>query len=396
MKFFNVPADFKLETIDRYDALNNQYPDSKVSETYGQITINNPFGSGRPSDLIPKVDMDLLSRYAGYSQKKGIQFNYTLNATCLGNKEFTEEGMTEILSFLRRIYEMGIQSITVAIPSLIELIKMTKYPFDIKASVLCEIINANKAMTHKKLGANRAVLYEPINRDFDTLKSIRQAFGPGTEVIVNVICHKNCIYRPFHQNQCSHDNDEMKTSITYYSHRCIMRRVEEASSLLKLAWIRPEDLKYYTGIGIQYFKLQGRHTVYKGDPVKAVECYMKEDYSGNLMELLDLFAPTNSFAVYLDNKKLDGFIRPFYKNQNFCKNDCERCGYCQRFIRERIDYEETMKIFGMAGEFYEQYDQFINTARKILETSPESGAPVRPNVLNDVEDKLEFDFETTQ
>jgi hypothetical protein len=32
-----MPADFKTETIDEYNKLNQEYTDSKIFETYGQL-----------------------------------------------------------------------------------------------------------------------------------------------------------------------------------------------------------------------------------------------------------------------------------------------------------------------------------------------------------------------
>ncbi len=81
-----------------------------------------------------------------------------------------------------------------------------------------------------------------------------------------------------------------------------MKRCESPANLLRMAWIRPEDLKYYTAIGIHYFKIQGRQAALKGDIVKTVQCYMEQSFEGNLMELLDAFSPTNSFQVFIDNK----------------------------------------------------------------------------------------------
>jgi hypothetical protein len=57
MRYHNIPADFKNETIDKYAQLNKIYKHAQVRETYGQITIDNPIGSGRAYDLIPQVDM---------------------------------------------------------------------------------------------------------------------------------------------------------------------------------------------------------------------------------------------------------------------------------------------------------------------------------------------------
>ncbi|MGE5632750.1 MAG: U32 family peptidase [Caulobacteraceae bacterium] len=396
MKYFNVPADFKKETIDKYYELNNTYKDSKVYETYGQITIGNLIGSGRAYDLIPKVDMAQLKSYIEYSQDRGISFNYTLNATCLGNREFTREGIGDITAFLEELYHCGVRSLTISLPSLIELVRRMGYNFEIKASTVCQIINPNKAMAYKKLGADKIVLDESINRDFDTLRRIRQAFGSNVEVIVNVICHKNCIYEMFHHNQTSHDigNESKAPSVTYYSHRCMMKRCENVSNILKLGWIRPDDIKYYTDIGIQYFKLQGRQAVLNGDPLRATECYFQEYYDGNLMHLLDMFSPTNSFIVYVDNRKLDGFIKPFFEKPGFCKNDCLSCGYCDKYIKNCIDLEKTSEIFNLANEFYEKYDSYINMINDLKREKSRYGILQQPvNRLLDDDLNLDFSFE---
>lgn len=357
MKFFSVPADFKISTLDQYEQLNSFYEDSKVIETYGQVTVGNVWGSGRAGDLIPKVDLNQLKDYVQYSKSKRIDFNYTLNATCLSNQEFSLEGIKKLMSFLQQLYEAGVEQLTLALPSLIEIVKMSKYNFKIKASTLCQITNANKAKSFVKMGIDRIVVDESINRDFETLKRIKNVINQPIELIVNVICHKNCIYRSFHQNQVSHNLNFNEASVTYYSHRCMMKRVEQVSNIMRLNWIRPEDLHYYSDIGINHFKIQGRQAAINGDIFRTVKSYAEESYDGNLMELLDAFAPTNSFAVYVDNKKLDGFIQPFVKHADFCRSDCAVCGYCESFINKSADYEKIKEINEMAGKFYKNVDQ---------------------------------------
>ncbi|MCU0287366.1 MAG: U32 family peptidase [Acidobacteria bacterium] len=378
MRYHNIPADFKKETIDKYAELNSRYEYAKVKETYGQITIANPIGSGRAYDLIPQVDMSDLETYIAYSREKNIGFNYTLNTTCLGNKEFTEEGMKEILKFLDDLYAAGVRSLTVTLPSLIELIRRKKYDFEIKASTVCQIINANKAMSYKRMGADVIVLDESINRDFDTLKRIRNAFGERIEIISNVICHKNCIYEMFHHNQTSHDRGHLKKpSVSYYSHRCMMKRCETIANIMRMVWIRPEDIKYYVDAGINIFKLQGRQAVLRGDPVRTTEYYLKESFDGNLIELLDVFSPTNSFVVYVDNKKLDDFIKPFVEKPGFCKNDCTSCGYCDAYVKKHLDTAKIKETFDMATDFYAKYDHYINLIEKTgnRPTNGENGVP---------------------
>ena len=92
------------------EELNEKYTESKVIETYGQVTIDNYIGSGRAYDLLPQVDLEALEKYIAYSRERGIGFNYTLNSTCMGNMEFTREGILKIIRFLDELHRVGVFS----------------------------------------------------------------------------------------------------------------------------------------------------------------------------------------------------------------------------------------------------------------------------------------------
>ncbi|MEF2965788.1 U32 family peptidase [Paenibacillus sp. M1] len=362
MKYYTVAADFKKETIDGYAKLNANYKDSKVLETYGQATIGGILEGGRVLDDIPAISFKELQDYIEYSNSKGIGFNYSLNGSCMGNKEFTEDGVKEIKGFLYKLYDIGVRGLTVALPSLIEIIKSTGLDFEIKASIITKIDNVNKALFYKSMGCERIVTDESLNRSFKDLKNIRQAYGEKVEIIINSLCHKDCAYRMFHYNQTAHDSvDKMTHSInTFYNHRCMLKRAENVGEVFKLCWVRPEDIKLYEEIGITYYKVQGRHTVSGGDPIRALECYFKQSFDGNLIDLLELFNSPYNFKFNLDNKKLDGFIKPFKEVDNFCKRNCYSCGYCERFAQKNLDYDEAVQINKLATEFYENCDEFKN------------------------------------
>lgn len=360
MKYFNVPADFKKETIDQYVRLNNTYKDSKVIETYGNVTLGTNFGSGRVLSQLPKIDLLDLREYVEYSKQNHIVFSFTLNAPYMQNREFTKEGVLKMKEFLKDLHEAGVESIIIALPSLIDLVKFSGYDFKIKASTICHITNAHKARAYKRIGVDKIVVDESVHRDFAALKRIRNAFGDRIEIIVNTMCHRNCLYRHFHYNETGGDSSghANEIGVNYFEHKCLLQRYADASEILKLAWIRPEDLKYYTAVGINYFKLQGRQHTGKTGHIKTLEYYFKEDYDGNLMDLLDMFNPRYSFRVYLDNKKLDGFLKPYYEIENFCKNDCDNCNYCRSFAGKCISIRESEEIIQAAKEFYNEYDQF--------------------------------------
>ena len=360
MKYFCVPADFKKETIEKYYKLNEGYSESKVIETYGNITIENFLCSGRVTSQLPKVDLLDLYDYIQFSNKNGIEFNYTMNGPHMLNAEYTKDGASKIIKFLHNLHDAGCRSLTIALPSLIELVRSTKLDFKIKASTLCQITNVNKALAYKQMTVDRIVTDESINKDFDTLKNIRNAFGEKVEIIANPICYKDCVYRMFHYNQVANDSIEKtnETSRDYFEHRCVLQRFSRISNLLRMAYVRPEDLNLYSSIGINYFKLQGRHVVLKGDPIRTLKAYFDESYDGDVMDLINMFYDINKFKVILNNKKLEGFIKPFFEKKIICKHDCDRCNYCETFAKKVIDFDSAIEIKNLAEQFYPDFDQF--------------------------------------
>lgn len=387
MKYFSIPSDFKIGTIDAYHQLNNRYTNAKVIETYGSITVGNYFGSGRLVRQMNKADLFDLHDYIKYSKERGIDFNYTINAPFLHNKEFTETGIRDIKIFLGKLYDAGVRSLTITLPSLMELARSTPYEFKIKASTICQITNPARALFYKKLGVDKIVTDESINRNFKTLENTRKVFGDQIEVIANQICDLNCIYRIFHYNMISGEPEGTvnEISVNFYEHRCVLQQYKNRYNLLKLSWVRPEDLHYYTRIGINYFKLQGRHTFAKGgDPVRTVECYFKESFDGNLIDLLSMFATMNNFKIYVDNKKLEGYLKPFAEIENFCKNTCEDCKYCESFARKAIDLKKADEMIDLARDFYQRFDQY---KKMIHSVNPESTIEIEENQMD-----VSFDF----
>lgn len=369
MKYYSLPADFKTETLDCYLSLNEKYQDSKVQETYGNITLGNIYGSGRSADTLPELDKEKLRQYVRYSLDHGIKFDYTLNAPSLKNLELTKSGLEKIKEFLKSICDIGIDSMTVSMPSLMEIVKMLAPEIHIKASAISSINTPNKALAYKEFGADRIVVEEAVNRDFGTLKNIVKAFGENVEVITNVVCYRNCIYRQFHYNSYIFDSIEYGSNYKYYITRCSQRMLNNPSVFLKNSWIRPEDINEYEKIGINHFKIQGRDVIKSANPAKAVEHYFMENFDGNLWELIMLFDKNFIPSVYIDNKKLDGFIRPFVDHEGFCKNMCDSCGYCDSFVDKAMDVSKIDRFRNYVNSG--KYDKFSNDLLHLQEHTKE-------------------------
>ncbi len=352
MKYFCPPADFKYETIDRYAELNSQYGHSKITETYGQLAPDSLFGSCRSPKNLPAVDMEQLEKYVKYSRDKGIEFNYVINASCMGNDELVKEGFHKVCDFLEKLQEIGVQWITLCLPSLMEIAKYKAPGLKIKASTVCLINSPTKAEFYDELGIKRLVLDEDIYKRFDILKNIRKAYSGDLEIIVNSFCRTDCPYKTFHYNSFSHSH-LYKDKYPYYGTRCNNIHIG-GENLIRLNWIRPEDLHHYSEIGIDYFKFQGRSNVLDGNPAKAVTHYIEENYEGDLISLLELFSESRPFAITMaemDNRKLDGFLDRFVQDPGFCSKLCRECGYCAAYANAAISRTDAA-IMDMAKLMY--------------------------------------------
>lgn len=372
MDEFCVAADFKTDTIDAYQQLNNKYAHrAKVIETYGQMTINNIVTGGRVHHDIPHIDISQLKYYIEYSKERGIGFNYSLNGSCTGNLEFKPNGLECIYDFLRSLHNIGVRSITVSSIAILEMIRTMFPDISIKVSIINRVNTINKLEQYQDLGVDSVVVDESVNRDFSLLKKMAKTMK--IELIANSLCLKDCIFRAHHYNQTAHasllnDDDQI---ITYYNHRCMLTRSQKDENILKLCWIRPEDIHFYNDIGIHYFKLQGRHTVAKGNPVEAVKCYMERSYDGNLIDLLEMFNSPYQFKVGLDNKKLNGFIDPFTVT-SFCDSDCNNCNYCKKFLKDHYDTADFKNINNLAIRFYNDMDEYKIELDKLSQKKEET------------------------
>lgn len=349
---FSVPADFKENTLKKLKYINSLSENKKIVEVYGQITTGNILASGRNPQVLPQVDLNELKAYIKQCDKYGFEFNYTLNASCMGNKEFS----ADMRQFILTLDRIGVSSYTLSIPYLFDLIAEVLSENKIKASAICEINSVMKAKHYKELLITRIVVDPDITRRFDILRGICNEFGENVEIIVNNACIQNCPYKMFHYNHEAHGGLEHSNEINnqYYYHKCSLQKAQTDYNFIKINWIRPEDLHYYVETGITRFKIHGRNYINSDNLLKVTEAYFSEKFDGNLMDLLTLFQPYNAFQPYIDNKKLDGFIKRFYNYPHACNEICEACGHCLSYAKKSMDMEAVHTVNDYAKQLYKK------------------------------------------
>jgi hypothetical protein len=108
------PKKMKLSVACNFDeALLKGLAGYPVYEVYGKLTTDY-FGGGRPAFYLPQVNRGVLERTVKTAHANGIQFNYLLNASAMGNTEFTRVGQRKMDEMLDWLDGSGIDSITVA------------------------------------------------------------------------------------------------------------------------------------------------------------------------------------------------------------------------------------------------------------------------------------------
>jgi len=356
---FSVPTNFD-------DNLISTMNKAEVYEVYGKLTTDF-VGGCIPSYALPAVNKNKLRRHLNHVRKYGLRFNYLLNSVCLGGKELTMGGQKELRRLLDWVVSLGIDSVTVSVPFLLQLIKKEYPRLNVNVSVGANVNNISKAKYWEGLGADLINLDSCfLSRKFDLLARIRRYVKCKLQLLVNEFCLYYCPLRACHYAASSHASqisDECRGAvINYYVLNCKYLRLVDLTDFIRAIWIRPEDIHYYEEIGIDSFKFVHRGALTE-DICRVVDAYTNRYYEGNLTDLLlsvtanshlgkpDKFLRAASYffrplrfnlsviyklskllsglEVYIDNRALDGFLEHFVKGN--CKDGaCLDCGYCQR------------------------------------------------------------------
>lgn len=294
-------------------------------DIYGVYMAGSPeyVGTGRTNLSAPKLED--IAQQTEYAHEKGVKLEIILNSSCMGGQHLTPEGYRSIDWYFNRLNDIGIDSITVADPYLVEMLARD-YDMEVVVSVLSFVDSPQKAEFYEDLGADTIVIDSAVNRHFDKLEAIKESVSCDLKLLVNEGCLYQCPFRYAHFNFFSHANGPgPKPNVTddYYYYKCLSLRIQDPELIIKSPWIRPEDLKEYKHI-TDIFKIGGR-THFVNWTLNVVNAYANESYDGNLMDLLDCPKDLKDL-FYIPNKELDGALSQWKQ----CEKVCKRCGYCKR------------------------------------------------------------------
>jgi collagenase-like PrtC family protease len=366
----SVAANYDLDLVARLA----EFP---VVEVYGKFAAD-AVGGGRPSYMgTPLAERDLAA-YVAELDRHGIAFNYLLNSSCLGNREWSRGWQRKLMKLLDRLGAMGVRRFTVSTPYLLERIKAILPESYVKAGIYAQIDTPRRARFWRDLGAAALTLESfSINRDFDTLRAIRAAVDCELQLIANHPCLPNCPMQSYHQNGFAHSSDGSRNLyIDYCFLSCTLKRLEDPSTLIKAGWIRPEDVGFYESLGYEHFKLLERG-IPSAELLKRVEAYSRRRSGADLAELVlpygfrqtpkkqrfwllrHFFRPGQVnpwklrplyallkrqgmlFAIeqspfHIDAGKIPADFVKEFEHRRCSQLACEDCGYCEKVAAEAV------------------------------------------------------------
>ena len=371
---------------------------SAVTELFGKLP-SDPIGGGRASFMLYPLSARNLKKYIDAAKKKGIGFNYLLNPACMDNAEYTRKGQKYLRAALDFVESIGAEGVTIALPSILPVIKKHNPALSVRVGVYARVDSVSKAKFWEDLGADCITLESiSVNRNLRLLSAIRKAVKIELQLISNSNCLMFCPLSGQHMVNLSHASQNGHRSrgflIDWCALRCSYMKLMEPVNYLRSEFIRPEDLGQYRNLGYNNFKILER-----GAPaatmLKRVKAYEEGSFDGNLLDLIQPygykekqalgFRKTTRFwryffrpgkiklagllmirklainrglldapegePVYLDNKKLDGFLAGF-KDKDCRAADCLECGHCEYYTRRALAIDE-----GFSSRVLKDYEE---------------------------------------
>ena len=324
-------------------------------QIYG-VLPTSMIGSGGSGPDITHMTRNQVEEYIGQAHFAGLKFDYLLNAPSMDNMEWDENTHGELLEHLEWISSLSVESVTITIPYLLELIKRQFPRLRVRVSTIAHVDSVARAKFFESLGANSITLDFNVNRDFKLLKAIRSAVNCELNILANNLCLYQCPYEYYHHDSLGHASQSYNPLngcyIDYCVIRCTLDRLCDISQIIKCRWVRPEDIPVYEELGINVFKISGR-SMPTEHILNAAMAYSSRHYNGNLYDILNVLAPKTGLInsalpeaqdnligppprLYIDNQALEGFL-DFFRKQN-CLSGCSHCDYCQKIANKVIQF----------------------------------------------------------
>ncbi|MDY7036310.1 MAG: U32 family peptidase [Thermodesulfobacteriota bacterium] len=348
-----------------------------VKSVFGGIP-NSIIPGGRASINISNVNQEDVEEYVKECHAAGLEFNYLINGTCMDNLEFTKQGYHDILKHLEWLAKIEVDSVTITLPFIIELVVKHFPHIKVEVSSFQKIDTVARAKRFEDMGVHSLMLLEHINRDFKVLKAIRQSVDCEIILLGNVGCIYGCASYFSHSNFQAHGSQANHCTEGFaadgYMMDCTYKKIMNPMEFIRGRWIRPDDVHHYEEIGIDTIKILERRCTTRA-LLERLDYYNQQKYSGNLINILgqmpnekEYLAPNPLYlmnekyanvirvlktlsvvekaplsdAIYVDNDKIPRDFLDYFKKVDCRALSCDHCRYCHKIADQVISFNEEL------------------------------------------------------
>lgn len=333
---FSIGYQLREKDEETFLSIVEKYKDS-IAEVYFPW-IDIPSGRGSLVDSEGYIDWDAQNTMVSelqFIKVMGIKLDLLLNGNCYGADSISESLYNKIVSVLEYLESKRceVDVVTTASPAIAYMVKSHFPSMEVRASVNMRI-GTVKGMEYAKHLFDSFYICRDFNRDFDRIREMKvwaDKNGKDLYILANSGCMRECSFQTFHDNMVAHNEDVMKSKNIkgFLPYACwnYLKDGNKWVSVFQNTWIRPEDVHNYEPY-VSMMKLATRMHVL---PRMVIDAYVKADFRGNLLDLLEPgFGPVLAPYV-IDNGK---FPADWFEKTSNCNKKCEQCNYCQSVLRQ--------------------------------------------------------------
>jgi len=287
---FSVGTNWDDAIVDELAALH------EVRDFYGALPLG-AIGHGRPAVSVPAISKDDARRHIRRIHDAGRTFTYLINSPSLGGREMLARERRQILELLAWVSDAGADAVTVAFPSLLEIVRTRFSYLKAKISHNATVLTVEDALHWQALGADMICLHRCTHRNFPLLSLLVAALRIPLQAIVTSGCVFGCPNQSslYHMSITASQSTAGRTASAEARHGqgycfswCHRAKLQHPVELVKSAFIRPEDLEVYEEIGIKEFKLDTR-VLDTPSLAARVKAYHSRRFDGNFQALFSAF-----------------------------------------------------------------------------------------------------------
>ena len=293
-----------------------------------------------------------------YCRKHGMKLDLLANATCYGEKSFTEEQRIQIVGVIRHLDELGLypEIVTTTSPYIAKVFRKNFPDIEIRASVNMRLRNT-LALEYLAPLYDSYYICRDVQRDLPTFRRMAdwcKDHGKKLCMLANSGCLRNCPWQVFHETLLAHNFfgtfPEMREQNIGLLCNRVFKQKKILSEFLRCTWIRPEDIHVFEP-DLETIKLSTREAKH---PLEIVEAYVNESFDGNLLRLTDPIFSIEFRPYRIDNKSFPAdWVTSGIAGK--CAENCTHCGKCDEILKQvmkyDVDHKTRLDAFSLTNRF---------------------------------------------